>query len=543
MAHSFTKSVFRQIDGKVDVNSSNFKENLQRNEKLVKKFCNVLKLATSGGGEKAIERHTIKNRKLLVTDRLKLLFDDFDDVLEVMPLAGMAMKYGDVPRAGILSAIGKINGVQCIVIANDATVKAGTVFPITLKKQLRSIEIAQESNIPCVFVVDSGGAFLPLQAEIFLPGGRTFYNEAILSSLDIPQLAIVCGSCTAGAAYVPAMAQEASIVEKIGTIFLAGPPLVQAALGEVVTPDELGGAKLHSRVSGVTDYYAETEQEAFEFGRSSVAAFNIEPVSARGTFREPIYDADELLGIIPTSQDQVMNMHKIISRLVDGSEMHEFKASYATTIVTGFCQINGYLVGIVGNNGALTSAAALKASHFIQLCEQRHLPIIFLQNITQDDSSSSVVSSTQKAIVDGEKLRCHAKLMSTVACARVPKVTVVVGNSFGVENYMMCGRSFSPRFLFIWPTASASSYAPPPPPPPSSIIFSLSQDNSNGENDDEGKRLSSALYSSFCGWDDGIVLPSDTRKVLGKCLDIIHQTPNWTTTIEHQSTTKRVLRM
>lgn len=514
--------LFKIIDGAIDTKSPTFQKNRETTLLAIQKFASILKVAISGGDAKAIERHTRKNKKLLVSERLKLLFDNVDDVLEVMPLAGMGMKYGDIPRAGVLAAIGKIHGVHCMIIANDATIKAGTIYPISLKKQLRCIEIAQENHLPCIFVVDSGGAFLPLQAEIFLPGGRTFYNEAIMNSLDIPQLAIVCGSCTAGAAYVPTMAQEAIIVEKIGTIFLAGPPLVHAALGEVVTPDELGGARLHSTVSGCTDYYAKTEEEAFEMGRSSVAAFNIAPVYKQKTYKEPVFDAEEILGIIPSSAIHTMDMRKVIARIVDESRMHEFKSTYGTSIVTGFCHISGYLVGILANNGVLSSDASLKGSHFVQLCSQRAIPLVFLQNITPD---KPFTASIERAIYDGEKIRAHAKLMSSIACANVPIVTVVVGNSFGIENYVMAGRSFSPRFLFLWPTARVCISDP------DSVVEDVLQGTNAAEKEGMMKLLhnqSNALYSSSQGWDDGILLPQDTRKVLSKSLEIIHQMPDWT---------------
>lgn len=522
---------FRPIDGSVDSKSLAFQQNQASNLALVKKFSDLLQTATSGGDAKSVERHTVKNKKLLVTDRLKLLFDKFEDVLEVMPLAGFGMKYGDVPRAGVLTAVGKIHGVHCMVIANDATVKAGTIYPITLKKQLRSLEIAQENGLPCIFVVDSGGAFLPLQAEIFNPGGRTFYNEAIMNSLDIPEIAIVCGSCTAGAAYVPTMAQEAIIVEKIGTIFLGGPPLVHAALGEVVTPDELGGARLHSTVSGCTDYMAQTEVEAFEIARSAVTAFNIHPVTDRNPYKEPVFDPEEILGIIPSTNDQALDMRKIIARIVDDSRMHEFKLAYGVSIITGFCHIEGFLVGVVGNNGQMTSEAALKGSHFVQLCSQRSIPIVFFQNTT---SNSSELLTIQQATTDGEKLRSHAKFLSSVACSHVPKITVVIGKSYGIESYMMGGRSFGPRFLYSWPTASVCIGDPE--------LLANQENVEDGKWQDTLKQIrfqSSGFYSSSQGWDDGMILPSDTRRVLGKSLEIIYQMPHWT----YEKTSKSVIRM
>ncbi|ESP01290.1 hypothetical protein LOTGIDRAFT_111576 [Lottia gigantea] len=399
-----------------------------------------------GGGEKAIHRHVLKQKKMLVNDRIKCLLDSDSRFLELSVIGGMGMKYGDVPRTGIVTGIGKVCSKYCMIIANDATVKGGSVYPITLKKQLRAQEIAQQNGLPCFYIVESGGAFLPLQAEIFNPGGQTFYNEAIMSSLNIPQLAIVCGSCTAGGAYIPTMAQEAVIVHKSGTIFLGGPPLVKAALGEIVSAEELGGATLHCSTSGYTDYFAENEKEALRMGRDIMESLNIDDKSISGRQKdviEPQYDINDIPGFI--SDDNNIDIYQVIARIVDDSRYHEFKKMYGTTLKCGFSYLNGYLVGIIGNQGPVTEEAALKGSHFVQLCSERNISLIFLQNTPLTDEHSFESYSLLKA---------QGKLMAAVSCSMVPKITVKIGNCYGSTHYMMGGKCMSPNFIFSWPNSS-----------------------------------------------------------------------------------------
>ncbi|KAH0618516.1 hypothetical protein JD844_017796 [Phrynosoma platyrhinos] len=353
-----------------------------------------------------------------------------------------------------IAGIGKICGIWCVFIANDATVKGGTIYPVSLKKQLRAQEIALKNRLPSVYLVDSGGAFLPLQAEIFpdqFHGGRTFYNEAVMSSLRIPQMAVVCGSCTAGGAYVPTMAEETAIVDKIGTLFLAGPPLVKAATGEDINPEELGGAMLHSKISGCVDHFASSEKEAYECIRNIISTLNYDITEEETLeFDSPLYNVDELLGLAPQDYDHTLHIKLILSRMIDGSRFQEFKANYGTTLVTGFAYIEGQLVGIVANNGELTHDASLKGSHFVQLCNQRNIPILFIVNTAP---FSAEPSSPKQAEDHTNRLKAQASMMSAVACASIPKITLVIGGCYGNECYAMCGRSFDPNFLFLWPNA------------------------------------------------------------------------------------------
>uniref|UniRef100_A0A8C7IY17 methylcrotonoyl-CoA carboxylase n=1 Tax=Oncorhynchus kisutch TaxID=8019 RepID=A0A8C7IY17_ONCKI len=446
-----------------------------------------------GGGENAVKRHTQRNKKMLVTDRLRMLFDD-GYYFELSPFAGMGLPYGDIPSAGCLTGIGKINGLWCVFIANDATVSGGTAYPITVKKQLRAQDVAIQNRLPCVYLVDSGGAFLPLQSEIFPDknqGGRTFYNEAIMSAMKIPQVSVVCGSCTAGGAYIPTMAEETVMVHRIGTIFLGGPPLVKAATGEEVSPENLGGATLHAEVSGCVDHFASVEKEAYETTRNIISTLNFElPEEDEAGVEEPLHSVEELMGLAPRDYEHSL---EILSRLTDGSKFQEFKARYGTTLVTGFARISRHQVGIVASNGALTHNASLKGSHFVQLCDQRDIPLIFLQNTVPI-------------------LKAQGSMMSAVACASVPKITIVIGGCHGAESYAMCGRSFDPNFLFLWPNARVSLVAP-------GHSAALAQDEEDVEK--INKRLekeSSAFFSSGRLWDDGVILPQDTRKVNDKHL-------------------------
>ncbi|MFT7808889.1 methylcrotonoyl-CoA carboxylase beta chain, mitochondrial-like isoform X1 [Arapaima gigas] len=468
-----------------------------------------------GGGESAVVRHTQRNKKLLVRDRLRLLLDE-EGYLELSPFAGLGMPYGDIPSAGCVTGIGKISGLWCVFIANDATVKGGTAYPITVKKQLRAQEVAIQNRLPCVYLVDSGGAFLPLQSEIFPDknhGGRTFYNEAIMSAMRIPQVAVVCGSCTAGGAYVPTMAEEAVIVHKIGTIFLAGPPLVKAATGEEVSPEDLGGARLHAEVSGCVDHFAAAEEEAYQYTRNIISTLNFDlPEDGDLSVEQPVYSKEELKGLAPKDYNHSLDVRLILSRLTDGSKFQEFKARYGTTLVTGFAKIDGHLVGFVANNGELMYEAALKGSHFIQLCDQRDVPIIFLQNTPPCPAPTLTVSQANT-----NRLKAQSCMMAAVACASTPKITVVVGGCHGADSYTMCGRAFDPNFLFLWPNARVSLVAP-------GHSGTLTQDQEEVTALDEKlQEESSAFFSSGRLWDDGVILPQDTRKVLSSCLKIIKQ--------------------
>ncbi|NXS60344.1 MCCB carboxylase, partial [Brachypteracias leptosomus] len=473
----------------------------------------LLERVTKGGGEKAIWRHTQRNKKLFVRERLKLLLDD-ESFLELSPLAGLNLPYGDVPAAGCLTGIGRVGGVWCVFMANDATVKGGTIYPIGVKKQLRAQEIALQNRLFSVYLVDSGGAFLPLQAELFpdkLHGGRAFYNEAIMSAMGIPQVAVVCGSCVAGGAYVPTMAEEVVMIDNISTLFLAGPPLVKAATGEDVSPEDLGGAKLHSHVSGCSDHFAPSEEEAYACIRNVISTLSYDPVPEEPAEHDrPLYSPEELLGLAPQDYRWTLPIKLILSRLMDGSRFQEFKANYGTTLVTGFGHVEGHLVGVVANNGELSHDASLKGSHFVQLCSQRSIPILFLQNTAPPPAEPTSISQAHSM-----RLKAQASMMAAVACAAVPKITIVIGGCYGSESYVMCGRSFSPNFLFLWPNARVALVD-------SRHFSGVPQGGDDGSTGDESelKQLkekleeeSSAFYSSARLWDDGIILPQNTRKV------------------------------
>ncbi|XP_026710098.1 methylcrotonoyl-CoA carboxylase beta chain, mitochondrial-like [Athene cunicularia] len=514
------------LDGRIlSVHRHVFEENVRNSEAVIKRYSELLETVSKGGGENAILHHTQRNKKLFVRDRLKLLLDD-ESFLELSPLAGLELPYGHIPAAGCLTGIGKICGVWCVFMANDATVKGGTVYPIGVKKQLRAQEIAMQNRLLSVYLVDSGGAFLPLQSELFPDkshGGRIFYNEAIMSAMRIPQVAVVCGSCVAGGAYVPTMAEEAVIVDKIGTLFLAGPPLVKAATGEFVSPEDLGGAKLHSEVSGCSDHFASSEKEAYECIRNVISTLNYDPLPEEVTEHDsPLYSSDELLGLAPRDYRCSLPVKLILSRLMDGSRFQEFKANYGTTLVTGFGHVQGHLVGIVANNGELTHDASLKGSHFVQLCSQRSIPILFFQNTAPHTAEPTSISQAE---AQSHRLKAQASMMAAVACAAVPKITVVLGGCYGSESYVMCGRSFSPNFLFLWPNARVALV--------DSRHFSTvprAGDNNCTGAESELKHLkekleeeSSAFYSSARLWDDGVILPQDTRKVIAQCLEIVEQ--------------------
>ncbi|XP_051509789.1 methylcrotonoyl-coenzyme A carboxylase 2 isoform X1 [Myxocyprinus asiaticus] len=511
-------SAFPVIDGAFQpVHRHVYEANLRNSLFCQQKYFEQKEKVLKGGGEKAIARHTQRNQKVLVRDRLRMLLDD-EDYLELSPFAGLGLPYGDIPSAGCLTGIGKINGLWCVFIANDATVKGGTAYPITVKKQLRAQDVSMQNRLPCIYLVDSGGAFLPLQSEIFPDknqGGRTFYNEAVMSAMKIPQVAVVCGSCTAGGAYVPTMAEEAVIVHRIGTIFLGGPPLVKAATGEEVSPEDLGGARLHSGVSGCVDHFATVESEAYEYTRNIISTLNFElPEEHNTQAEEPLYSTDDLMALAPRSYNYSMDVRLIVSRLTDGSRFQEFKARYGTTLLTGFARIEGHQIGIVANNGELTYEASLKGSHFVQLCDQRDIPLIFLQNTAPEPAHTL---SQSKAESNTNRLKAQGSMMSAVVCASVPKITVVIGGCHGSDSYAMCGRAFDPNFLFLWPNARVSILAPG-----HSDAFVQTEEEITQIND-MLEEESSAFFSTGRLWDDGVILPQDTRKVISMCLKIIKQ--------------------
>ncbi|EGC34320.1 hypothetical protein DICPUDRAFT_55908 [Dictyostelium purpureum] len=522
-----TEKSFNILDGTVDKNSVEFKTNLSSMMETVKELNQHLEKIKLGGGEKLNQKNKQRG-KMLARERIDALIDTGSPFLEFSQLAGFDM-YGkdEVPAGGIITGIGKIHGQECVIVANDSTVKGGTYFPITVKKHLRAQEIALENNLPCIYLVDSGGANLPRQADVFPDRdhfGRIFYNQANMSSKRIPQIAVVMGSCTAGGAYVPAMADESVIVKGTGTIFLGGPPLVKAATGEVVSAEDLGGADLHCRTSGVTDHYARDDAEALAITRRIVSNLNRkkQPSVTITPVEEPLYPSHELSGIVPSDLKKNFDMRKVIARVVDGSRFDEFKELYGTTLICGFARVHGMPVGIVANNGILFSESALKGAHFIELCNQRGIPLLFLQNITGFMVGKAYES---KGIAkDG------AKLVMAVATARVPKITVVVGGSFGAGNYGMCGRSYSPRFMYMWPNAKISVMGGEQA---ASVLAQIQKDNMAKEGkqwpaeeeaafkkpiSDKYEKEGSIYYSSARCWDDGVIEPQDTRSVIALSL-------------------------
>ncbi len=475
-----------------------------------------------GGGAAAREKH-VKRGKLLPRERIRTLLDVGSPFLELSQFAAYGMYGGEVPAAGIITGIGRVAGRECVVVCNDATVKGGTYFPITVKKHVRAQEIARENNLPCIYLVDSGGANLPNQDEVFPDRdhfGRIFYNQATMSAAGIPQIALVMGSCTAGGAYVPAMSDESIIVKEQGTIFLGGPPLVKAATGEVVSAEELGGADVHSRVSGVTDHYALNDAHAIAICRRIVANLNRQKAVLLDvrTPIDPLYPAEEIYGLAPTDLRKPYDVREVIARIVDGSELDEFKALFGATVVTGFARIWGYPVGIIANNGILFSESAQKAAHFIELCAQRGIPLVFLQNI-----AGFMVGRKYEA---GGIAKDGAKMVTAVACASVPKFTVIIGGSFGAGNYGMCGRAYGPRFLWMWPNARISVMGGEQA---ASVLATVRRDNLEAQgkkwsaSDEEAfkrpireqyERQGHPYYASARLWDDGIIDPAETRMVL-----------------------------
>jgi 3-methylcrotonyl-CoA carboxylase beta subunit len=500
--------------------SQNFAKNKAAMQGLVADLRGKVALIAQGGGAKARERH-IARGKLLPRDRVAALIDPGTPFLEFSQFAAYEVYAGTVPAAGLISGIGRICGQECVVIANDATVKGGTYYPLTVKKHLRAQEIAWENHLPCIYLVDSGGAHLPSQDEVFPDRnhfGRIFYNQARMSAAGIPQIAVVMGSCTAGGAYVPAMSDEAIIVAGQGTIFLAGPPLVKAATGEIVSAEELGGAEVHSRVSGVVDHYASSDAHALALARNIVGTLNRakNPSVAVREPTEPLYDAQEIYGIVPADPREAYDVREIIARIVDGSIFDEFKALYGTTLVCGFAHVFGYPMGILANNGILFSESALKGAHFIELCSQRKIPLVFLQNITGFMVGQKY--EAQGIAKDG------AKLVVAVACATVPKFTVIIGGSFGAGNYGMCGRAFGPRFLWMWPNARISVMGGDQA---ANVLAQVRRDKLeaagqilSSEEEEESplrerfERQAHPYYASARLWDDGIIDPAETRMVL-----------------------------
>lgn len=486
-----------------------------------------------GGGKKAQERH-LERGKLLPRQRLQALLDPGSPFLELSQLAALDVYDDPVPGAGIITGIGRVAGQECMIFVNDATVKGGTYYPLTVKKQGRAQTIAEENHLPCLYLVDSGGAFLPLQDEVFPDRehfGHAFYNQARMSAKGIAQIAAVLGSCTAGGAYLPAMADESIIVKNQGTIFLGGPPLVKAATGEVVTAEELGGADVHCRTSGVTDHYANNDHHALELMRRAVARLNrVKPVNLDlREPEEPLYDTREVYGVIPADSRQPYDVREVILRVVDGSEFDEFKALYGETLVCGFARIHGYPVGIVANNGILFGESAVKGAHFVELCAQRKIPLVFLQNIT-----GFMVGKQYEA---GGIARHGAKMVHAVACANVPKFTVMIGGSFGAGNYAMCGRAYEPRFLFMWPNARISVMGGEQA---AGVLATVKQDQLAREGKamtaDEERAFKQPIldlyekqghpyYASARLWDDGVIDPADTRTVLGLAISAALNAP------------------
>ena len=512
--------------------SDDFTRNRDHSERLMADLKKYLTQVQAGGPADAIALHKQRG-KLTARERIAILLDRGSPWLEISPLAAFGMYDDQVPAAGLITGIGHVSGRPCVIAANDATVKGGTYFPITIKKHLRAQEIALENRLPAIYLVDSGGVFLPMQADVFADKehfGRIFYNQARMSALGIPQIAVVMGMCTAGGAYVPAMCDENVIVKGTGTIYLAGPPLVKAATGEEVTHEQLGGADLHTRLSGVSDHLADNDRDALEICRSIAATLQKKPARLRRVeIEEPLYQAEELYGLIPANPRQTCDAHEIIARLVDGSRFHEFKARYGQTLVCGFAHWVGHQVGLVANNGILFSESAQKGAHFVQLCAQRRIPLIFLQNIP-----GFMVGKDYEArgiIKDG------AKMVQAVATAEVPKFTVIIGASHGAGNYAMCGRGYGPRFLFVWPNARISVMGAQQA---AQVLVTVKQQQRRRDqdtlSDDEQRKLSESIlqqyehegspyYSTARLWDDGILDPVETRRVLGLCLDVAALAP------------------
>jgi 3-methylcrotonyl-CoA carboxylase beta subunit len=522
-----------RLQSKIDTKSAAFAKNKENMEKLVRDLKDKVAAVEMGGGEKARARHTERG-KLLPRDRVNRLLDAGSPFLELSQLAAHGVYEDDIPAAGIITGIGRVMGQECMIVCNDATVKGGTYYPLTVKKHLRAQEIAAQNNLPCIYLVDSGGANLPNQDEVFPDRdhfGRIFYNQANMSAARIPQIAAVMGSCTAGGAYIPAMCDESIIVKEQGTIFLAGPPLVKAATGEEVTAEDLGGGDVHTRISGVADHLADNDDHALALVRRAVANLNrvkSHKLAVKDS-AEPVYDAAELHGIIPPDLRTPFDVHDVIARLVDGSEFDEFKKRYGTTLVCGFAHIYGMPVGIVANNGVLFSESALKGTHFIELCNQRGIPLVFLQNIT-----GFMVGRKYES---GGIAKDGAKMVTAVSNSRVPKFTVIIGGSFGAGNYGMCGRAFNPRFLWMWPNARISVMGGEQAAGVMATVTKAKMERDGQKWSDKDEEALKApirekyekeghpYYASARLWDDGVIDPADTRKVLGLAISAALNAP------------------
>jgi 3-methylcrotonyl-CoA carboxylase beta subunit len=518
------------INSKISTKSAEFAANVSAMQAQVDDLKTTLAHISQGGGAKSCERH-ISRGKLLPRERVQGLLDPGSPFLELSALAAHDVYGEEVPAAGIITGIGRVSGQECVIVANDATVKGGSYYPLTVKKHLRAQAIAAENNLPCIYLVDSGGANLPRQDEVFPDRehfGRIFFNQANMSARNIPQIAAVMGSCTAGGAYVPAMADESIIVKEQGTIFLAGPPLVKAATGEIVTAEDLGGGDVHARISGVADHLANNDHHALDLARKAVARLNrVKPIN--GDLKEaiePAYDAQEIYGIVPADSRKSYDVREIIARTVDGSDFDEFKALYGTTLVCGFARIFGYPVGIVANNGILFGESAQKGAHFIELCAQRKIPLVFLQNIT------GFMVGKQS---ENDGIAKHgAKMVTAVATANVPKFTVLIGGSFGAGNYGMCGRAYDPRFMFMWPNARISVMGGEQA---AGVLAQVTRDKYERDGtqwsvEDEAsfkqpiidnyEHQGHPYYASARLWDDGVIDPADTRMVLGLSISASH---------------------
>ncbi|HEX5840121.1 MAG TPA: carboxyl transferase domain-containing protein [Anaerolineales bacterium] len=526
------------LSSSINSSSPDFKQNTEYHRKLASELRDRLARVREGGGEKYRKRQE-EQGKLFVRERIERLLDPGSPFLELSALAAYDLYDGDAPGAGIVTGIGRVSNREVLIVANDATVKGGSYFPMTVKKHLRAQQIAEENHLPCLYLVDSGGAFLPLQDEVFPDVnhfGRIFYNQARMSAKKIPQIAAVMGSCTAGGAYVPAMSDEAIIVKGTGTIFLGGPPLVKAATGEDVTAEELGGADVHTRLSGVADHFAEDDDHAIEILRSIVETLqrsNVQTLLSQlevNPPEDPLYPAEEIYGLLPATFRETYDVREIVARLVDGSRFREFKARYGTTLVCGFARIHGYPVGILANNGVLFSESALKATHFIELCDQRGIPLVFLQNIT-----GFMVGREYEA---GGIARDGAKMVHAVATTRVPKLTVVIGGSFGAGNYAMSGRAYGSRFLWMWPNARISVMGGEQA---ANVLLTIKQDQLAREGKPSMTREEAVefkrpilekyenegnpYHSTARLWDDGVIDPVDTRQVLGLALSVVLNSP------------------
>ena len=514
---------------KIDPDTEGFKNNFQYHQNLAQQLKNDLAKVSEGGKEFSRQLHQSRG-KLLPRERVNRLLDSGSPFLEISPMAAYGLYENEVPAAGIICGIGRVGGREVMVVANDATVKGGTYYPLTVKKHLRAQEIAMENRLPCIYLVDSGGAFLPLQDQVFPDRdhfGRIFFNQAKLSAKGIPQIAVVLGSCTAGGAYVPAMCDESVIVENQGTIFLGGPPLVKAATGVEVSSEELGGGEVHAKISGVVDHLARDDSHALEIARNIISGTDIQTTKTGSILEEinpPLYSMNELYGILPSDSRQSYDVREVIARLVDGSEMQEFKSLYGTTLITAFAKIHGYRVGIVANNGILFSESALKGAHFIELCGQRNIPLLFLQNI-----SGFMVG---KEYEHGGIAKDGAKMVMAVSCVNVPKYTIIIGGSHGAGNYGMCGRAYSPRMLWTWPNARISVMGGEQA---ASVLSQVKRDklgekNTNWSAEDEEsfkkeireqyENQGHPYYATGRLWDDGILDPLETRRVLGLVLSL-----------------------